>query len=243
MYTKILLRIRRKINFVFYILKQKEVAEISATFYFDVTNRWISPTSIYVTNQHEMGGITLETKIAICGTLRSGKDSVAKLIRSKEDFYTFAFSEGIWATIKLLFPKEYAKRHEEKPRKLLQDIGQGMRQVDSNVWIQYTFNRIIHSGAEKVLITDLRQLNEYEALKEAGFYIVRVDARPEVRIARAKAAGDNFNIRDMLHETERHVQNFKVDFDIDNNGTFEELDKQVIEMLEQIIQDRKGTRW
>lgn len=183
----------------------------------------------------------MEVKIAICGTLRSGKDTVAELIQQKGLFTSFAFAEGIWATIELLFPDIYEKRFEEKPRKLLQNLGQGIRQIDPDVWIRYTFNQIETVGAKRVLVTDLRQPNEYKALKTAGFYIVRVNAEPEIRIARAKAAGDNFNIQDMLHETERHVEQFDVDFDIENNGTLEELEDKVNEVFAQ-IKNRKGDK-
>jgi dephospho-CoA kinase len=182
----------------------------------------------------------LELKIALCGTLRSGKDTVAEMI-GKDGFSKFAFAEGIWATIELLFPEVYERKFEEKPRKLLQDIGQKMREVDPDVWIRYTFKRIEQSGAKRVLVTDLRQPNELEALKAAGFFIVRVNADPEIRIARAKAAGDNFNIQDMLHETERHVERFHVDFDIENNGTIEELGEKVNHMFSEILR-RKGAR-
>lgn len=169
----------------------------------------------------------MEIKIAICGTLRSGKDTVANMIQDNHDFCKFAFAEGIWATIELLFPEVYAKRQNEKPRKLLQDLGQGIRKIDPDVWVRYTFNRIKEVGAERVLVTDLRQPNEFDALKKAGFFIIRVNAEPEIRIERARAAGDNFNFQDLLHETEKHVQSFRVDFDIYNNTTLEDLENQV----------------
>ncbi|WP_427036541.1 AAA family ATPase [Cytobacillus pseudoceanisediminis] len=180
-----------------------------------------------------------EIKVAVCGTLRSGKDTVANWFKEKEKFTSFAFSEGIWTTGRLLFPHEF-NNPKVKPRKMLQDLGQKLREIDPDVWVRYTFNRIEEVGANRVIVTDLRQPNELEALKNDGFFIIRVNAEPEVRIERAKAAGDKFNYQDMLHETEKHVQGFQVDFDIDNNGTIEELESQIEKAFEAAVYRAKG---
>lgn len=164
-------------------------------------------------------------KIAVCGKMRSGKDTVSDYLVKEHKFTKFAFSDGIHKVGRLLFPREFYGA--EKPRKLLQDIGQHMRRVDPNIWVGFTFQQIEYVNANFIVISDLRQPNEWQALKEDGFFIVRVNASDETRLERSIAAGDNFTIHDMQHETEQHIDSFLVDFDIQNDGTLEELIPQI----------------
>jgi dephospho-CoA kinase len=180
----------------------------------------------------------LVVKIALCGKMRSGKDTVANFLREQHKFTGFRFSEGIWETICLLYPHIYASK--EKPRKLLQDIGQKLREVDPNIWVNYTLQQIEEVGANRVVVTDLRQPNEFNVLKEQGFFIVRVSAEDGIRLNRILAENDNFDIQDLYHETERHVDGFNVDFEIQNNGTIEELLQKSQAAFEEAVLYAKG---
>ncbi|MDC3413922.1 AAA family ATPase [Terrihalobacillus insolitus] len=173
-----------------------------------------------------------QIKIALTGKMRSGKDTVADYLVDKYEFTPFRFSEGIWATIRLLYPQAAASK--EKPRRLLQEIGQKLRMVDENIWVNYMFNEIERLGASLIVVTDLRQPNEYQALRENGFFIVRVKADEGVRLNRIMSENDNFTINDLHHETEMHLDSFKVDYELDNNGTLEDLHNQIEVMFNEI---------
>jgi dephospho-CoA kinase len=179
-------------------------------------------------------------KIALCGRLRSGKDTVANHLYIRHSFNRVAFGDALKKNAHATFPwvSEFSK-----PRALYQQFGQLMRQIEPDVWIKHAERAVkgaidfnVNTGAEKVgvVITDLRQPNEYEWARNNGYTIIRVTAPDEDRIARAIAAGDDFNEADLEHETESHIDGFAVDFEIHNDGSVDELKAQIDAILEAI---------
>jgi dephospho-CoA kinase len=179
-------------------------------------------------------------KIALTGKMRSGKDTVAKHLFIDHDFDRVAFGDALKKNAHATFPWV---SEVSKPRALYQSYGQLMRQIDPDVWIKHAeqtvdvwINMRVNDGAERVgvVITDLRQPNEYGWARANGFTIIRVTAPDEDRIARAISAGDDFTVHDLTHETEQAIGTFECDFEIVNDGTVEELKAQVDSILAQI---------
>jgi dephospho-CoA kinase len=179
-------------------------------------------------------------KIALSGRLRSGKDTVAHHLYIRHGFDRIAFGTALKRIAHDTFPwvSEFSK-----PRALYQNVGQLMRQIDNEVWIKHAEQAVkgaidfrVHTGAEKVgvVITDVRQQNEVDWCRANGFTLIRVTAPDEDRIARAIAAGDDFSVHDLSHETELAIDTFECDFDVVNKGTVEELKAQVDSILTQI---------
>lgn len=162
-------------------------------------------------------------KIALTGKARAGKDEVARYLREKYGYTTFAFGDELKRYAHELFGTS-----EAKPRELYQWFGQTMRERDPDIWVRKCFENIkrysvevdeICSGLEvsdRVIITDLRQPNEYEACRSEGYTIIRVNADDETRLARMRTTGDSFNEADLSHETESHIGGFAVDYEIYN---------------------------
>ncbi|AHJ87085.1 putative deoxynucleoside monophosphate kinase [Bacillus phage JBP901] len=175
-----------------------------------------------------------EVKIAIAGEFRSGKSTVADYLDSTYGMLQFAFADEL----KKDFHKEYPDiPMVPKPRKGYQLYGQLMRYVHGEeYWINKCFNKIHDvrllarnyntTGLEmkfSPVITDLRQENELERCREAGYFIIKVIAPEEVRIKRAEEAGDAFSLEEMNHETETYVREMYADYTIVNKGSLAQL--------------------
>lgn len=174
-------------------------------------------------------------KIALFGKMRSGKNTVADYLTEEFGFQQVAFGDGIGEIIDKYFPEA---RSKGKPRKHYQHIGQELRKLNEDVWIDYLLRKVeressnhlkLHPLNEKlnIVVTDGRQLNEAKRLKERGYTIIKVTTPEELRLERIKASGDNFNIEQLDHETELQVDLVEPDIEIINNGTLLELKNKV----------------
>ena len=171
--------------------------------------------------------------IALTGLLRSGKDSVADYLVRQYGYTRFAFGDELKSYAHELFGGDPAS----KPRELYQWFGQAMRQRDPNIWVRKCFEDIRNyrgvyeieyaagfvSNPLRPVITDLRQPNEYERCRAEGYVIIRVTAPEDIRLERARQAGDAFRAEDLAHDTESHVAGFAVDYEIENAETMAEL--------------------
>lgn len=189
-----------------------------------------------------------EIKIGLAGNLRSGKDTVATYAEDKYGFVPFAFG----TELKNSFHEEYPHVPENpKPRKGYQLYGQLMRYVHGeDHWVDITLkgiNRVRRvaknyniTGSETAfcpMITDVRQPNEFSRLEEEGYIIIKVVTPEEVRIARAEAAGDKFDLKDLQHETEQYIKDAPCDYVLINDGTFDELYAKFDVILEDILKE------
>jgi dephospho-CoA kinase len=179
-------------------------------------------------------------RIALTGEMRSGKDTVGEYLVGKYGFKRLAFGDGIVETCEKLFPSEF--KDGVKPRKLLQDFGQFCVSIDKWVWFDYVFNTNSVSPKDNIVITDLRQPHEYSGLVEAGFKIVRITADGEIRVQRIIEAGEPLDPETFNHSTEKFVKTFDVDYEVENNGTKEELLQQVDNLMK-LCEEGRVPEW
>ena len=197
-----------------------------------------------------------EIKIALTGKMRSGKSTVAEILWLDYDLARRSFGGALKYYADKMFEgsaaypieiEEYGEpcpfdgkrdTRVKKPRKLYQDFGQAMRQLDEDIWIRHVEQAIeadkLFPHYKGVVIDDLRQPNEYEWAKANGFTIIRVNADEGDRIQRAERAGDSFSADDLAHDTEQHVDGFSVDYTIVNDGSLSDLKRQVDEIMNEI---------
>jgi adenylate kinase family enzyme len=148
-------------------------------------------------------------KIALIGKMCSGKTYVSKCLMRRCALKKFAFADKVKEIAKDLF------NMNRKDRKLLQQIGQSMRNIDQNVWINYLLYKI--EDEDRVIIDDVRYPNELQALKERGFTIIKLIVDKKTQQKRLiNTYRDNYkeHIDNMNHISEMHIEKMEADYEI-----------------------------
>lgn len=176
--------------------------------------------------------------IALCAKMRAGKDEFYQI--ASELGYNVrrvAFGDTMKEDFHQLFPHIPVS---PKPIELYQKFGQSLREIDEDIFIRKTIGAVLQHKSQlgiygidlpSYIYTDVRQPNEYEAVKKQGCILIRVNALNSVRIERMKTNGEEVTPQVLTADTEKHVDNFKVDFELSNNGTREEFKTQIKNLL------------
>jgi len=113
-------------------------------------------------------------RIGLIGKMCSGKSSIANKLKNNYPEYTItSFAKKIKKLAVELFDMK------EKDRKLLQDIGTKMREIDKDIWIKYLLNNI--KDDQNVIIDDVRYENEMKYLKNENFILIYLDITHELQ--------------------------------------------------------------
>lgn len=110
-------------------------------------------------------------KIAFCGKAGSGKTALSSYLAETYGFKKMSFADAV---------KEIAYKYfgmRKKDRRLLQQIGQKMRAIDKNVWVNILVNKLEYGQHLNIVIDDVRFLNEAKALKDKDFIIIKLIGR------------------------------------------------------------------
>ena len=131
-------------------------------------------------------------RIAISGKMGSGKSSLAdalcneyKNIPSDQARY-YSFAAKLKGLARDLFGMV------EKDRQLLQALGTKMREIRDTVWVDYVLSVIRYEDPYLAVIDDLRYKNEYQMLRDAGWFLVRIEVDDEIRRQRIEKSGTFF---------------------------------------------------
>lgn len=182
--------------------------------------------------------------IAIIAEAGAGKDFLADYLIENYGYSRYAFADNVKLVAETWFPELYGDA-KEKPRWLLQAVGTMFREIDEQVWIKAMLDDIESNkrireknkhSKEFIVVTDCRLPNEYQALKEEGYTFVRLHTSPELRAGRMRERGDRFNEQDLKHHSESFYNEFECDYEIENNGTPEELYARMSKIMNQVIE-------
>lgn len=155
-------------------------------------------------------------KIAIVGKMCAGKSSLSKYIQQYVrniggTTEALSFSSAIYDIARNYFGME------QKNRKLLQQIGTKLKEIDTNIWVDVCMRQAKRSKALFVIIEDIRFENELQAAKKNGFFIIKINIGKELQLQRLKNTYEDWekHVENLDHESETRLDSFSdSDFDL-----------------------------
>lgn len=187
--------------------------------------------------------------IGFTGTIGSGKNTAKHLIMRKFNCYHVTLSDVIRGEIE--------KRRGNLNRTTLQDMGNEMRKKYGTHILALIAVEYLPRDKEMIIMDGIRNPGEVEYLKKkfgSGFALIAVDAPIEIRFERIKARGDpkdpkaleefvELDKRDKGEGEPAHGQQVAAciemtDFKIENNGTPEQLEEKIDDVMKKIIRGK-----
>ena len=142
-------------------------------------------------------------KIAVTGKMCSGKTTLCNYLCEIEPrFQIFSFGKKVKDVASDLFQMN----PKIKDRTLLTSIGQKMREINKDVWVNYVVQQC--KDVEYCLVDDLRYQNEYEALVKNGFKIIQLnisDELQEYRIRNIYPLNYFDHLNNRIHPSEKNT--------------------------------------
>lgn len=186
------------------------------------------------------------TNIAIVGQMYAGKTTLANAITRVGGHQRVLMAGPLKAIAGLAFNEDIDKGKTydtsygpKSGRQILQEVGQSMKSVDRDFWLNCFFNDVDHliqiaQGSEFV-VDDVRFVFEAEALRNNGWVIIKVKTPEDVRLRRGKdALGRDITTQELGHESEAEVNRISSDYLWDGTTPLEEYDDKVRNLLQHI---------
>ena len=184
--------------------------------------------------------------IGITGTLGAGKGTVVDYLVKNRGFVHYS--------VRAFITDEIKRRGLEVNRDTMTLVGNDLRAQHSSSWIVEQLYEQAQASGCNCIIESVRTVGEVEALRsKPNFYLFAVDADPHVRYQRAVLRGsetDHIDYPTFIANEQREMDNrdpnkqnlgeciSRADFCFDNNGTIEQLNAQVEQVLGQIMYRR-----
>jgi hypothetical protein len=190
--------------------------------------------------------------IGICGFQSSGKDTIADFLIKEYGFKKMSFAGALKDIVSIMFgwsrdkleglTKEDRIWREQidpwwsrklnkpllSPRYVLQYFGTDLFRNNWNpdIWVHIMENKLCEFGSN-VVITDCRFENEIQLINRLGGKIIQVHRNIPKSIIDTYRLDKDSNMFDYLHISEKTWIKCYCDYEIENNGTIEELNKKV----------------
>jgi hypothetical protein len=191
--------------------------------------------------------------IGIAGKKRSGKDTIARVIRNiKPESFTYHMSKPLKKSCAILFDLDNSQLHEENkdvldhrwgltPRQIFQKLGTDFLRnaydpqffiIHLDYFLKSNNARLFYGASNKdfVIIPDIRFQNEVDYIKEKWEGKV-------IRVVR------DFGFDDP-HPSEREILNLKnIDYEIDNNSSLYDLNNSAYKFMNKYYNTDLSKTW
>jgi dephospho-CoA kinase len=183
--------------------------------------------------------------IGITGTLGAGKGTIVEYLKEKYGFAHYSARDFI--------VEEVVRRNLEVNRDTITETANSLRGAHHPAYILEELFREASQLGQNSVIESVRTAGEIEMLKsKSNFRLLSVDADPELRYKRIinrKSVTDNITYEKFREDEFREMQsedpnkqNLKYcmshsDFIFENNGSLEDLQKQVDEVVSKLLQN------
>ncbi len=149
-------------------------------------------------------------RIAFYGPMCSGKTFAANYLVDHHGYQRVNFAGKLKELAANIFDV-HGKDGED--RTVLQQLGQKMREIDTDIWVKLALEKIRYNYPDsRIVIDDLRYVNEAKALRANGFTIVRVHTDEDIRLNRIKKLYPNTPVGADQHSSEREWELITPDY-------------------------------
>lgn len=171
-------------------------------------------------------------KIGIYGKMRSGKTEVCNLYNGMlDDSVVLDFGDSLKECVRVAYP---FLDYKTKNRELLINFGQTLRKMDKNIWVNALKYKILNTNKKNIIVTGIRQQNEFDMLKDLGFTFIKIESDDNIRIERCKKNNDKFDENSLNDFTETELDKFEYDFLIENIRSLKDLSIDALNVLDEI---------
>jgi dephospho-CoA kinase len=158
------------------------------------------------------------TRVAFFGPMASGKTFLAKHLVDDYGFTKLAFADKLKQVAKELF---HVEGKDGKAREIYQQLGEGLRRIDDNVWVNAILDKIdtlatLYGEDVPIVIDDVRYKNELTALRAKGFVLIKVTTSEIIRLQRVFSLYPNTTRQALNHVSETDLLHDKGDHSVDS---------------------------
>ena len=176
--------------------------------------------------------------VTLSGKAHSGKDLVGQMIKKYlEELGMSGFTIAFADQLKNHCMRNFGYLDKDKDRKILQDFGTRVREIEPDFWALQVYHTIdaFRSMFDWFIITDARYKNELSLFPyNVAYPIVNIYVKRDVE--------SGLTEEEQAHESEQLATNPNLDEDfhfiIDNNGAIEETYEQVMDIVNTILMQK-----